>query len=318
MLHTQRRSLELVRVPTHARRTEVVRLPERSLATLWWAALVAIAWLLVVSGVVRGGVIYVDSSKGNDAFDGRSVEPLSDRTGPVRSLRAAAARARSGDSIALANNGQTYYGTLTLFGAEHSGVAGQPLTIDGNGATVSGAKPIAYGCWRPVGDDVWRVTPMRKSYYQLVLDGKAVPETAIDRAAKSRPELPAGEWCAWQGAVYYRTEPGVDPNTLALSLADEEAGILLLDVQNVVIRNLTLQHFRLDGINAHDRCRDVELVNVTLQANGRAGLAVGGTSKVVLRDSHVQENRAASVLVTELGEARLEGSQYDAKPTAPQ
>jgi hypothetical protein len=297
------------------RRPQVFVLPDRLAASLWWSAAVTMAWLLVMSGVVRGGTIYVDSRLGNDRFNGRAQAPEGDASGPVQSLAAAARRAGAGDSIVLANRGTPYYGSLTLFGARHSGAGRLPFTIYGNGSTLSGAKPIAKGCWQHVTGDIWRVTPSNKTYYQLVLDGAAVPSADCDATSKSLPEIPEGEWCAWRGAVYFHAPAGVNPDTMSLSLADQQVGITLLDVDNVVIRDLTLKHYRLDGINAHDRAKNIVLENVTLEANGRAGLAVGGTSQVDVRDSHMQQNRTASVLITELGEANLENSQYDVKPT---
>lgn len=315
MWPTDQRALQLVQVTAGGRRSPVVRFAGQWPAALWWAVAVALAWLLVLSGAVRGGVIYVDSRVGDDRYDGRSQEPTGTLTGPVQSLEVAVARSRSGDSIVLADNGHPYYASVTLFGDRNSGASGQPVTIEGNGATLSGARPIAAGSWQHVEGDVWRVTPVGKTYYQLILDGKAAPEVAAERSAAALPALSEGTWCAWRGAVYYRAAGGVDPNTLSLSLADADVGITLLDVQHVVIRNVTLQHYRLDGINAHDRCRDIELVNVTLQANGRAGLAVGGTSRVHVRDSKLQQNRVASALITELGEAELQGSEYDVAPT---
>jgi hypothetical protein len=315
MLHSNRRLLGLIRSTGGVRQVPLGTATERSLAAMWWTALVAAAWLLVLSGAVRGGTIYVDSRLGDDRYDGRSPTPNGETSGPVQSLRAAVRRVNTGDSIELAKDGATYYGSLTLFGPRNSGSSLRSFTINGNGATLSGARPVPSGTWQRVSRDVWRVTPVRKAFYQLVLDGVAVTEAKCDRSAKSLPAIPSGHWCAWRGAVYYHATAGVDPNTLSLSLADEEVGITLTDVDDVVIRDLTLQHFRLDGINAHDRSGGVELINVTLQANGRAGLAVGGTSRVVVRDSKVIENRAASVLVTELGEADLQNTQYDVKPT---
>jgi hypothetical protein len=313
MLRTSPQKLVLLR-PITNRRPQPFALPDHIAASLWWGAAVALAWLLVMSGVVRGGEIYVDNRLGNDRYDGRARAPEGD-SGPVQSLGAAALRAGAGDSIVLVNRGTPYYGSLTLFGADHSGAGRILFTISGNGSTLSGAKPIAKGSWQHVTDDIWRVTPIHKAYYQVVLDGTAVPSADCDPKSKTLPAIPSEKWCAWQGAIYYHAPAGVNPDTMSLSLADEQVGITLLDVENVVIRDLTLKHYRLDGINAHDRCKNIVLQNVTLEANGRAGLAVGGTSQVEVREAHIQQNRVASVLITELGEANLKNSQYDVKPT---
>lgn len=314
MLRTSSHRLLMLRSHSSSR-PRVVVLPDRVGPSLWWMVSVSLAWLLVMSGMARGGTIFVDNRLGNDRYDGLMAAPEGDRSGPVQTLAAAAHRVRPGDSIVIANHGRTYYGSLSLVGARHSGAGNRPFYVYGNGATISGAKPIATGAWQHVRDDIWRITPVRKTFYQLVLDGVAVTEAGCDAADTTLPSIPAGEWCAWRNVLYYHAPAAVNPNTLNLALADEQVGITLLDVQNVVIRDVRLQHYRLDGINAHDRCRDVVLENVTLEANGRAGLAVGGTSQVVVRGSTLQGNRVASALITELGEANLENSTYDIKPT---
>ena len=315
MLTTQRRDPNAVRSTVGGRPIVASGQAERLSAVLAWTAMLAVVWLLVLSGAIRGGTIYVDSRLGNDRYQGRTPKPTGFVDGPVQTLSAALHLVNAGDVIELANNGVPYYGSATLYGARHSGVLSRPFEIRGNGATLTGAKPIARGCWRQTAPNVWRVTPFRKAHYQLVLNGAAARETACERTSTMLPEMPTDHWCAWRGAVYYHAPAGVIPETQRLALADEEVGFTLIDVENVVIRDLTLQHFRLDGVNAHDRCREIELVNVTLQENGRAGLAVGGTSQVVIRESRIQSNREASVLVTELGEARLDASETDVAPT---
>jgi hypothetical protein len=281
---------------------------------LVWCAGLAVVWLLVMAGLARGETIYVDSRLGDDRYDGQSTTPISEYTGPVRSLQRAVQLASHGDTIELADGGATYFGSLTLWGDQHSGEAQAPFQIIGNGAVLSGARPIPDGEWSHVCSDVWRITPIRKGWYQLVLDGQAVPETACERTAPELPEIPVGQWCAWRGAVYYQAERGIDPNTMSFSLADEEVGITLLDVHNVVISGLTLRHFRLDGMNAHDRCRDVLLENIISEENGRAGIAVAGTSQVTIVAGKLQRNRRYSLLITELGAAAVENSELDVDP----
>lgn len=293
-----------------------VSLPARAAGpSLLWPALVTLAWLLVMSGVVRGATIYVDNRLGEDRYDGRSEEPVSEFNGPVRSIERAIQLAAAGDTIQLADGGAIYYGSITLWGAEHSGNGRTPFRIIGNGAVLSGAKPVPQGEWRHLGGDVWRITPVRKAYYQLVLDGQAVPEQECDRSAKELPSIPVGHWCAWRGAVYYQAERAINPNLMNFSLADEEVGITLLDVRNVIISDLTLRHFRLDGINAHDRCDEIVLQNVVSEENGRAGVTVAGTSQVAIFGGGLRENRHHSLLISELGAAAVEGSEVDEPPT---
>jgi hypothetical protein len=90
-----------------------------------------------------------------------------------------------------------------------------------------------------------------------------------------------------------------------LEFAAEEVGITLLDAEDVVIRNLELRHFRLDGVNAHDRCKNIVLDHVRLIENGRAGLAVGGSSLVGIKDSELLGNRVTQVLNAEVAQTEI-------------
>jgi hypothetical protein len=282
---------------------------------VWFVALL-LAWLLVLTGLARGDTLFVDSRLGDDHNDGLTESDAGGGNGPLRTLKRAIQIAKQGDEIRLANNGTPYYGGATLFGNRHSGLPGGPFTITGNGAVLSGAKPVPEQSWELVRDMIWRLVSARKAYYQLLLDGKTTPEAACPPDAKSLPELQAGQWCAWRGAIYFCTDVGGDPNRMNFALADDEVGLTLLDVHDVVIRDLTLRHFRLDGVNAHDRCRDVLLDHVISTENGRSGVTAAGTSKVYLLDSELTANRVHSLLITELGEADLEGCKLDQPPTA--
>ncbi len=77
----------------------------------------------------------------------------------------------------------------------------------------------------------------------------------------------------------------------AFSLAGMSVGLSLVDVVGVQISDVTFENFRIDGINVHDRCKNIILENVTCTGNGRSGLAVNGTSQVEVIDSKLTDNR---------------------------
>lgn len=271
--------------------------------------------LFVFCSALPAGVVYVDSRVGHDAFDGRSAQPLNSRTGPVRTIRRAASRLRLGDSIVLADNGVPYFGSLSLVNSRHSGTAGQPLEIVGNGAVISGARPIPPHAWKEVGLDLWRITPIRKRYVQLSRGGEALPSYALPWSLQYLPNAPAEHWYPEDHSVILKTQRGEHPALQPLDLARENVGLTLLGVEHVVIRDVTLRHFRLDGINVHDRCHDVVLENVVCEGNGRAGVAVGGTSRVSIRNSVLTDNREHSLLITELGQVEVSESELMREPT---
>lgn len=274
-------------------------------------ALLALGW----SASLPAAVIYVDSRTGNDAFDGFSATQLNDHTGPVRTLLRAAQIVEAGDQIFLANNNTPYYGGASLAGLRQSGFAAHPIEIIGNGSIITGARPIAPESWQPLGNHLWRITPLRKGWYQLILDDAAAPEVPSPPDATELPELPEGHWCVWRGAIYYRSALGQDPQELDLKLADIPTGLTLVDVENVVIRDLTFRHFQQDGIHLAQRCRNVRLENVTSLENGRAGIVVRGSSDTRLEGTRITGNRVHSLLVEELGRVEISDTEITPRPT---
>jgi hypothetical protein len=271
--------------------------------------------VLILANTVSATTIYVDSRLGSDASDGTAQDPIGGGSGPVRTMQRAVQLVRQGDTISIRNNGTPYYGSFSLVGDRYSGRPVHPFAIEGNGAVLSGAKPIDADLWRSAGTDLWRITPIRKGFYQLVLDGEALPEVTVPRTAGALPSLSPGEWCAWRGAIYLQVDVNQNLGDMDLALAGEEVGLTLLDVHDVVLRDVVLEHYRLDGINAHDRCRNVLLENVICRQNGRSGLTVTGTSQVAAFNCRLEQNRVHSLLIEEKGAAALEECQLDRDPT---
>lgn len=274
--------------------------------------------LVLLAGVVgesRAAVIHVNNQTGNDVADGLAEAVGSQGSGPVRTLRRAAILAHRGDTIVLANTGVPYYDTLQLNGARHSGVTGVMFTVVGNGAELNGAVTVPLEAWQPQGGGLWKLNTYHKGFYQLILDGQALPEFHPTIPIEPLKSLPPGHWLAWQGVIYYHQQGETPPTDRAFAFAARDVGITLYEVEDVRIVNLVCRHFRLDGINAHDRCRNVVLENVHCCENGRAGVAVGGSSQVTLRNSTLTANRLYSLLITERAAVQVENCQLDAPPT---
>ena len=263
-----------------------------------------LAILLIGASSAFATDFYVDNRIGDDLYDGSSPELIDERAGPVKTISRALHFVRPRDIVHVANHGVPYVESLEIVGRRFHNV-----TLEGNGAVVSGAKVVPYDAWQMQPNGVWRFTPRRKAFYQLVYEDRALPEVDCPRNAKLPPEVPAGSWCAWHGSIYFRALSGpAGPKPQSeqpLAFAAEEVGITLLDVEDVVIRNLEFRHFRLDGVNAHDRCKNVVLDHVRLIENGRAGLAVGGSSLVGIKDSELLGNRVTEVLNTEVAQTEI-------------
>lgn len=276
--------------------------------------------LLNVATSTNAEVYYVNNRVGADRHDGLVETPLSNTSGPVKSISQALKLASFADTIIVANTGVPYYDNLSFQGEKHSGDPVRPFRLIGNGATITGAMVIPEGGWREAGRDVWQVTPFRKGYFQLVRDGKALPEVRPQPGEKwdSIPQLEVDQWCTWNGSIYYRVERYVEPVTQRLSIARRSCGITVFAAHDIVISDLTIQHFRLDGVNLHDLATNIQLEKLTLHENGRAGLAIGGSSSGRVNGSDIERNRHHSVLIHEAAAIALEDCILDADPTVNQ
>jgi len=257
---------------------------------------------------VRAADIFVNNLKGDDAFDGSSETAVDPQVGPTRTLRRALARTGPGDRVVLANTGVPYYETIQLVGPRHSGLGNMVFTIHGNGATLNGTRSVPQNAWRQVQPGVWKLTPWRKGFFQLFRDRKPVSEHALLASGKLSA-IPQGQWSVRQGSIYYRSRPQEDPREHAFRVAQRGAGLSLYRVHDVLIRDLNVVGFRVDGAHAVDQCRSVTLTNVTLQHNGRSGVAVSGASEVLLNNCRAIDNRLDSVRISGLGAADLKACQ---------
>lgn len=280
---------------------------------------VCCAWLLAICPCLTAAEVYVDNVTGDDAFDAASATAINNISGPARTIRRALSLAKAGDTLVIVNQGQPYFETLELEGERFSGRAGNPFIISGNGALISGARRMSPTDWSYLGNSLWKFTPFRKGHYLLLNGSVPLPEQRVSPSAPALPKLASKKWCAWRGSIYYQAgpQPGQSPWDLPLAYAYDQVGISLYDVQNVIIRDLTIEHFRVDGVNAHDRCRGVILQNVQILENGRSGLAVGGSSLVGLKDSVMAGNRQAQLIVSEKAQLEVLSSLLKEGPGTP-
>lgn len=270
--------------------------------------------LLLSARTIRGEEIYVDNRLGNDAYNGTNERATDEINGPVRTIRRALKVSKRGDIIRIKNNGEPYRESLALAGGRHCGVPGVPLRILGGGAVISGDHPLPVGSWKHVGKLLYRVTPRHKGYYQVLLDGKVAPEFSVPKSAIVRPKLPEQQWLAWNGSIYYQAVRGEDPEQMPFSIAAHGVGLSMYRVHDVIVSNLTFKHFRLDGVNLHDQCSRVFLQNVKSLENGRAGIAISGTSMAAIHDSDFSNNRTYSMLLSESGGADVKNTTFSSPP----
>ena len=264
---------------------------------------------------VSAKTIFVNNVGGSDRFDGTAPTRDSGRVGPVRTLHCAVRLANFGDTIVIANEGQPYYESLTLTGRRHSGNETVPFRIIGNGATLSGLWSVPIENWRQHDDDVWSFEPIHKGHYLLLRDGRQLERVDVGSSFEQPVGLPKGKFTVYRGRVFYKPGRGEDIRNHSFDLAQRTTGVSLYGVRNVVIRDLNVEHFRVDGLNAHSLCRDVLVSNLTSTRNGRSGLTVAGSSSIVFRRCTVRENLVNSLRIMERGQADVQDSELDVEPS---
>lgn len=260
--------------------------------------------LLVIAFSAEAGArdVFVNNVAGDDRFDGSAPATQGAKVGPCRTIGRALELASKGDRIVLAAAGEPYRECLTLQAGRHSGFGDRPFEIVGSGATLLGTAKVPEDAWKHVGSEVFRFAPPRKSSQLLFLDGKPAERVPVDSTAVKLPELKPRQWGLFQRDVYFRTDPGRMPGSYALEYCALPVGVTLYEVRHVVVRDLIVQGFQLDGINAHDGVFDATLHSLTCRGNARSGISVGGASRVLISDCLMGGNGEAQL--------RTEGSSH--------
>ncbi len=246
--------------------------------------------------------IFVNNVLGGPQYDGLSPTP-GQVSGPVRTINHALRIVQKGDRIVLAATDQPYYEPIALQTERHCGGALGPFAIDGGGAILDGSRPIPAEYWRHYLGPIYKL-PLRKRgpYQMLFLDGKPLPR--VDFNPDDATELPPMHWGYYEGSIYLRIEKNTLPEDYNLSLAWHEVGITLYHVHDVIISDLTIQGFLLDGVNVNDKVDRCLLGGLTARGNGRSGIAVAGASRAILEECLLGDNGAAQLWVE--GEANVD------------
>lgn len=251
---------------------------------------------LIIAVSASAKDIYVDNVAGNNMFTGGQPFNTPEQTGPVRTIAKALGLALYGDTIVLANRGLPYRESISLVGGRHSGSLRRPFTIRGNGAVLDGSRPIDPNAWEPYDGNVFWFRPSRMSYQQFYIDGRPAAQVTVPSWEKRPPKLEKLEWCSVGGVIFFCVEQSKLPGDYNLSCADAQTGITLYHVDNVLIDDLTVQGFQLDGVNLANTARGVILSNVMCRGNGRGGVVIGGASVVDIRGCSLGNNGVAQLL----------------------
>lgn len=256
---------------------------------------VGVLWLLCAwASVAVGRELFVDNQTGDDGRNGRAAT-VDGNNGPFRTIARALKEADFGDRIIIAKTPDPYRESITLQGGRHSGIAGGEFEIVGNGAVVDGSRSVPQGWWKHFRGDVFRFRPPKMSFQTLFLDGVPAVRKYAEKASNRLPNLEPLEWCLFNRHVYFRTSEQQVPQSFNLAYTALPVGITIYETRHVIVRDLVIQGFQLDGVNAHDNAFDTLLVGLTCRGNGRSGISVGGASRAEIVASLVGSNGEAQV-----------------------
>ncbi|HEX5105427.1 MAG TPA: right-handed parallel beta-helix repeat-containing protein [Pirellulaceae bacterium] len=260
-----------------------------------FASLLALLLVLTAATAAPARDIYVDNLNGDDRRHGETPVSQGAAGGPCRSIAKALRVAKPGDRIIVANTGQPYRECVSIQGGRHSGSGDYPFEIIGNGATLDGRISLAENEWEFVAADTFRTRPPRMSYQQLFL-GDVVAARRFEEGGRF-PALEPLEWILLDGWIYFRVEPGKLPQSYDLSCCGHQVALTLYDVHDVIVRDLVVRGYQLDGVNCHDNVRRSDLINLTCIENGRSGISIGGASRVRIDTCTAAGNGAAQLRV---------------------
>lgn len=276
--------------------------------------LFAVIYLLIECSSALAVDIYVDNLLGDDRRGGSSAVVASEGIGPCRTIAKALRITQPGDRIIVANTGQPYREGITLQGPRHSGSDRFPTMIVGNGATLDGTMDLVDAVWEFAGNNTFRTRPAHMSFQQLFLDDQ--PLARRQPPPGQFPALEAREWCLFRGWIYFRVDQNKSPELYNLSCCGEQVGITLYNVHDVVVQDLNIRGFWIDGVNCHDNVRDAVLTRISAIDNGRSGFSIGGASRVRIENCTAAGNGAVQLRTEGYCTVELRGNQLD-PATAP-
>jgi hypothetical protein len=164
-----------------------------------------------------------------------------------------------------------------------------------------------------VSDNVFRFRPPAMGQTLLFLDDRPAVRVPVKFQATMPPKLQPREWCLYDGYIYFAVELAKLPADYKLTYASLPTGITLYHVDHVVIKDLTIQGFRADGITAQNTARWVILTKVTTSNNSHSGISVGAASQVELDSCTLSGNTAAQLLTLPYSETHVYDSELPGK-----
>ena len=296
----------------------MIHLPPRW-PSVWIASFILTSILgNAISNQAMARDLFVNNDSGSDSHSGLSATSVGGKQGPVRTIGKALQIAKQGDSIHITNTGVPYQESVSIQNGRNSGLVGKSFRILGNGATLDGRKKISYDQWTAVGNQIYQFKPPRTSFFLLYIDNRPATQVDVPAGANKLPPLQEMQWCLFKRKVYFKPANDRLPDAFDVSYTHAQVGITLVNCQHVVVENLIVQGFQLDGVNVHDNVFGARLLEITSRGNGRSGISVGGASRVQIEACLLGNNGAAQLRTEGHSVTTLKNNDLiDTNPLAP-
>ncbi len=242
-----------------------------------------VLWLAVASTSAARD-LYVNPITGDERNDGLAAMPGAAGVGPVKTIHRAVRNAQPGDTVHLAPLDEPYHESAVF----HDRIcpADKPITLDGHGATISGAERMDLATWEQVAPGRFRKVGLMRMDSAILgrwffrIDGRMqhMGRTSKGPSAKLKQpaELQPGEWTFVEAedAFYVQLAPAKKPSDYVVEAPMRSAGVQVSGRnENIIIRNLNTQHVYNDGFNIHGYCRGVVFENVSAVECGDDGIS---------------------------------------------
>lgn len=239
----------------------------------------AAAGLLLLATTALAETWFVSNDAGSDTNNGTSARTA------FATIAKATASAKTSDTIVLANTGVPYREAITLRGL--GGTARKPFVIEGNGAVITGLKPIAANAWKPAPKGLFLYPVAKKPYGFpfLVHRGKRLPP------AKNLDAVRPGEFFWNDKGVHFRPEAGKSIADYRLEATLIVSGLQVSGASYILCRNLVSEYHSNDGFNFHGNCRGIVCENIVGRHNGDDGFSIHEAIGAVVRNAHFHHNR---------------------------
>jgi len=230
----------------------------------------------------------VDGAHGSDANDGQ--------TAPFRTIARGVKALGTSDTLVIVPMPEPYRESLPL---TVGGTPEAPLVVEGGGAVLSGSDPASKAGWREEGG----VFALDQTTEVKLLFG---PEVCYAQG-KSPTELLPEQWFWQKGVLYFRPAEGKTPGDYDLEMSVRISGLMTTGAGQIVVRNLTCEHFHNDGFNIHGGSAPIWFEDITGRWNGDEGFSAHENCECYVRTAALVHNQCHGIADVNLARTHYSG-----------